>query len=103
MKVNTSNPHIETHEGFMGSHIQIQRSNTQIDGYIPVVREIEGALFLVQGAHNVFIGVLAPTTNEPAFLKGKAQLKDAAINLTQSPIMGAIGAVAAYTLFSMWK
>ena len=86
------NSNVEIHRGFAGNEISITRHNTKIDGYIPVIREVEGVLSLIQGISNTAFGCLMPATNEEMKLNGYAQLKDGVINISHSPIVyGAIG------------
>ena len=78
---------VEIHRGFAGNEIAIARHNTKIDGYIPVIREVEGVLSLIQGIWNTAFGCLAPATNEEMKLNGYAQLKDGVINISHSQIV----------------
>jgi len=72
---------IEKYNGVMGEKIVVERHNTVIDDYVPVFRELEGAVSLVNGIGKCILGILAPVTFETMRYKGKAQLKDGVINI----------------------
>lgn len=85
----------EIYSSSFGDPIEVLRHNTLIDGYVPIIREIQGMLSLIQGFANVMFGAMASLTNEELSLRGRAQLKDGIINITYSPLtIAAIGFVA---------
>lgn len=76
----------ETNRSSIGDNVVVERHNSFIDGYVPIKRELEGILSLIQGISNVAFGMMAPATNEGLYVRGQAQLKDGMINIVYSPI-----------------
>lgn len=83
-------PSIERHKTQFEGEVIVTRSNTYIEGYIPLIRELQGLISLIDGLSSYIYYGLAPTTNERELIIGRAHLKDACINLAVSPITGAI-------------
>lgn len=78
----------ETYKSQFGlEDIVVERNNSLTAGYVPVIRELEGVSYIVQGVANTLFGALAPMTNEPLSIRGKAQISDGLINLGASPIV----------------
>lgn len=69
-----------------GREYEVVRSNTRIDGYIPIQAEALGIWNLLAGANNYLSWCFASVTNERLGIQGTCQLKDACINIFYSPI-----------------
>lgn len=81
-----NNVNREIYPSSFGGHIEVSRHNTLIDGYVPIIRELQGILSVIQGISNVTFGAMAPMTNEELLIRGQVQLKDGAINIAYSPL-----------------
>lgn len=77
------------------TQIPVIRHNTLTHGYIPLVREVEAVAYTALGFMHLSFIFVNPYTSERAILQAKGCFKDAAINLTHSPIAGAAVAVVA--------
>ncbi|MFI5343281.1 MAG: hypothetical protein ACHQUC_03575 [Chlamydiales bacterium] len=64
----------------------IKRHNTIIDGYRPLLREIQGLVALIVGSYNVLTAATSETNARQSVL-GRVRIKDGMINLMLSPIV----------------
>lgn len=68
------------HDTFGSARVgTLKRCNTQVDGYVPIIRELEGLYF-------IFNGMISGLANQGISARSYAQLKDGVINLAYSPI-----------------
>lgn len=80
-----------------GDKVYVNRGNTLLDGYIPVLRELQGVTWLAMGGIHTF---LVFAGGDKAVLLAKGCFKDGLINLTYSPLTGA--AITALAMNTFW-
>lgn len=64
---------------------KVIRHNTLIDGYVPMLREVQGVVSLAWGCYDVFSEQI--TSNRRQGIIGRARINDGVINLVFSPIV----------------